>query len=78
MRILFRKGLFAAMLEAVFQARKLFLQVAWLAALACGPSLAAQVQTNVPPPVAGARPVAVERIKVHSSAIEGKMSSNSQ
>lgn len=33
----------------------------------------AQVQTQVPPVVAGARPVTVERIKVHSPAIEGNL-----
>src|ERR1700735_757208 len=54
--------------------RKLFLHVTMLAAaLSCGASLAAQVQTIVPPPVPGARPVTVERIKVHSAAIEGNL-----
>ncbi|SLK03578.1 S-formylglutathione hydrolase FrmB [Novosphingobium mathurense] len=33
----------------------------------------AQVQTPVPAPVSGARPTAVERIKVHSIAIEGNL-----
>ena len=33
----------------------------------------AQVATFVPPPVAGAKPVTVERIKVHSTAIEGNL-----
>lgn len=36
--------------------------------------LAAQVQTEVPAVVPGAKPVAVERIKVHSAAIEGNLS----
>ena len=36
-------------------------------------TLSAQVQTIVPPPVQGARPVTVERIKVHSAAIEGNL-----
>ena len=32
-----------------------------------GPGLSAQVPTEVPPPVPGAKPVAVERIKVFGS-----------
>jgi hypothetical protein len=39
-------------------------------ALALTPSLAAQVQTEVPSPVPGAKPVAVEHIKVHGKALE--------
>jgi enterochelin esterase-like enzyme len=35
--------------------------------------LLAQVQTIVPDPVAGAKPVAVEHIKVHSAAMEGNL-----
>ena len=34
---------------------------------------AAQVQTNVPEPVAGAKPVAVEHIKIHGAALEGNL-----
>ena len=34
---------------------------------------AAQVQTEVPAPVAGAKPVAVEHIKVHGTALEGNL-----
>jgi enterochelin esterase-like enzyme len=34
---------------------------------------AAQVKTNVPPPVAGAKPVAVEHIKVHGKSLEGNL-----
>jgi len=37
----------------------------------------AQVQTEVPAPVPGAKPVAVEHIKVHSPAIEGNLSGES-
>lgn len=36
----------------------------------------AQVPTEVPPPVAGARPVAVERIKVHGGSLEGNLEGN--
>ena len=50
---------------------------AFLAALAAlaGPA-AAQVQTDRPPVVEGARPVAIERIKVHSAAVEGNLEGN--
>ncbi|HLK05768.1 MAG TPA: alpha/beta fold hydrolase [Candidatus Acidoferrum sp.] len=40
---------------------------------ALAPRLAAQVQTEVPPPVPGAKPVAVEQIKVHGPSIEGNL-----
>jgi enterochelin esterase-like enzyme len=43
-----------------------------LAAIA-GTPLAAQVQTEVPPPVAGAKPVTLERVKVHGEALEGNL-----
>jgi S-formylglutathione hydrolase FrmB len=35
--------------------------------------VAAQVQTDVPPPVPGAKPVTVERIKIHGAALEGNL-----
>ena len=35
--------------------------------------LAAQVQTEVPPVVPGAKPVKVERIKIHGAALEGNL-----
>jgi S-formylglutathione hydrolase FrmB len=37
----------------------------------------AQVQTEAPPPVPGAKPVTVERIKVHGAALEGNLEANS-
>ena len=37
------------------------------------PGLRAQVQTIVPPVVAGAKPVATERIKIHGSYLEGNL-----
>jgi enterochelin esterase-like enzyme len=46
-----------------------------LAVLACA-AAAAQVQTEVPPPVPGARPVPVERIKVRGAALEGNLEGN--
>jgi len=39
-------------------------------------SLPAQLQTEVPSVVAGAKPVAVERIKVHGAALEGNLEGN--
>lgn len=39
--------------------------------------LAAQVQTEVPPVVAGAKPVTVEHIKIHSESIEGNLEGDS-
>ena len=40
--------------------------------------LPAQVQTIVPPVVAGAKPVAVERIRVHGAALEGNLEGNAE
>jgi hypothetical protein len=37
------------------------------------PELAAQLQTDVPPPVTGAKPLTVEHIKVHGAALEGNL-----
>ena len=42
-------------------------------AVATGPRLSAQVQTEVPPVVPGAKPVAVEHIKIHGTALEGNL-----
>ena len=44
-----------------------------LAAVALSAPLAAQVATEVPAVVAGAKPVAVERIKIHGTALEGNL-----
>jgi len=44
--------------------------------MALGPCLLAQVQTEVPPPVPGAKPVTVERIKIHGTALEGNLEGN--
>ena len=44
-------------------------------AIASAPS-AAQVKTEVPPPVAGAKPVTVERVKVHGKALAGNLEGN--
>jgi enterochelin esterase-like enzyme len=42
-------------------------------AMMLGSALAAQVQTEVPPPVPGAKAVTVEQIKVHGKALEGNL-----
>jgi S-formylglutathione hydrolase FrmB len=54
------------------KARK-FCWTAVLGMASLGPVLPAQVQTIVPAPVPGAKPVAVERIKVHGTALEGNL-----
>jgi len=40
------------------------------------PRLAAQLQTEVPPLVSGAKPVSVERIKIHGASLEGNLEGN--
>ena len=45
------------------------------AALAASP-LHAQVQTEVPSPVAGAKPVGIERVKVHGASLAGNLEGN--
>ncbi len=52
---------------------KFFCIVTLTIAMALVPQLEAQVQTEVPPVVAGAKPVAVEHIKVHGKALEGNL-----
>ncbi|MEJ2077742.1 MAG: alpha/beta fold hydrolase [Acidobacteriota bacterium] len=44
--------------------------------VAAGPQVAAQVQTEVPPVVPGAKPVTVEHIKIHGQALEGNLEGN--
>jgi len=46
------------------------------AGLATAPWVMAQVETEVPPVVPGAKPVAVERIEVHGAALEGNLEGN--
>jgi S-formylglutathione hydrolase FrmB len=53
--------------------RKLFFVVMLVITVALGPRLAAQVQTEVPPLVPGAKPVTVEQIKIHGTALEGNL-----
>ena len=47
--------------------------LALLFALAMGPTVAAQVQTIVPPVIPDAKPAAVEHIKIHGQALEGNL-----
>jgi len=55
---------------------KLLCATTMLITVALGPYLAAQVQTEVPPPVPGAKPASVERIKIHGTALEGNLEGN--
>jgi S-formylglutathione hydrolase FrmB len=52
---------------------KLFLACAVASIVAAGSCLMAQVATNVPAVVPGAKPVTVERIKIHGTALEGNL-----
>jgi enterochelin esterase-like enzyme len=52
---------------------KFFCVIAVVLTVALLPQLAAQVQTDVPPVVLGAKPVTVERIKIHGTALEGNL-----
>src|SRR5512134_1268569 len=55
-----------------------FIVTTWGLAVALGAPLAAQVQTEVPPVVPGAKPVTVERVKVHGAALEGNLEGNAE
>ena len=52
---------------------RIFCVLALLVTAALGTLVRAQVQTEVPPAVPGAKPVTVERIKVHGTALEGNL-----
>jgi enterochelin esterase-like enzyme len=52
---------------------KLFFACAVMIAIAPASQVSAQVQTNVPEPVSGAKPVTVEHIKIHGTALEGNL-----
>src|SRR5580704_4974569 len=47
--------------------------VTLLIAVAMGPGMRAQVETQVPPVIPGAKPVTVEHIKIHGEALEGNL-----
>ncbi len=55
------------------KATKLFFACALALAFAPFTQLTAQVQTIVPDPVPGAKPVTVEHIKIHGAALEGNL-----
>src|SRR5271166_3768512 len=52
---------------------RMFCEVTFTMVVAAGLRLAAQVQTQVPPVVPGAKPVTVEHIKIHGAALEGNL-----
>ena len=43
----------------------------------CNAASMAQVKTEVPPVLAGAKPVTVDRIRVHGASLEGNFEGNS-
>ena len=51
-------------------------RAALVASVALATPLAAQVQTEVPPVVPGAKPATVERVKIHGTALEGNLEGN--
>jgi enterochelin esterase-like enzyme len=55
------------------QTKALCLWILPILAVLSGSPLSAQLQTPAPPVVAGAKPVAVEYIKVHGTALEGNL-----
>jgi len=58
-------------------ADRFFLLTALTMAAAMAPRLEAQVQTDVPSVIPGAKPVALEHIKVHGAALEGNLERDS-
>jgi enterochelin esterase-like enzyme len=54
----------------------LCLAAALVITAALAPQLFAQVQTEIPPVVPNAKPVTVERIKIHAAALEGNLEKN--
>ncbi len=53
--------------------KQLILGITFSLAGAMGPALTAQVATNVPAVVPGAKPVTVDHIKIHGAALEGNL-----
>ena len=68
--IRFRVGLQGG---ALMIANKFLYLITLGVAVGLGPRVAAQVQTDVPAAVPGAKPVSVERIKIHGKALEGNL-----
>ena len=52
---------------------KFFCLTALAITIALGPQLVAQVQTDVPAVIPGAKPVTVEHVKIHGTALEGNL-----
>jgi enterochelin esterase-like enzyme len=61
------------MSDATISLRRAAVLAAALAATVGALTSVAQVKTNVPDPVPGARPAVVERIKIHGTALEGNL-----
>lgn len=59
-------------------AKRFFCMMTFAMAFATGPRIAAQVQTKVPPAISGAKPVTVEDIKVHGTALEGNLEGDAE
>src|ERR1035437_4205540 len=60
-------------MRTVMKIAKLFWAIALGMAVGSGSMLSAQVQTILPQVVSGAKPVAVEHIKIHGTALEGNL-----
>jgi enterochelin esterase-like enzyme len=56
--------------------KKAALLLAWLLSASFAQVATAQMKTEAPPVVPGARPVTVESIKIHASAVEGNLEGN--
>ena len=61
------------MLDLTISVRRVAVLAAALAATVGALAAVAQVKTNVPDVVAGARPAIVERITIHGKALEGNL-----
>ena len=61
------------MSDVTISLRRAAVLAAAFAATAGALAAVAQVKTNVPDVVAGARPAIVERIKIHGQALEGNL-----
>src|SRR5205823_2765279 len=66
-------GEHADMLDVTISVRRVAVLAAGLAATVGALAAVAQVKTNVPDVVAGARPAIVERITIHGQALEGNL-----
>ena len=53
--------------------KKPFCVMTLVLTIALGPQLLAQVQTDVPAVIPGAKPVTVEHIKIHGQSLEGNL-----